>query len=534
MPGKTSFIPAIDTILNSAPSLIAVYNLQTGAYTYVNDTAEKILGFKKELFLQRGVAYISSLVHPDDLARIIAENEKALAIANKSKNKKKTDEKIVTFEYRIRHQNGSWRWLRTDGIIFDRDNKGNVLHIMNSSIDITEQKESAIQTHRTRELAVQRNIVLDKVSKLMMKSINHQIALGEIIQMLVPAIADYCRLALIDEHKEIKELAVTHKDPDKVTLTQNLFDTYIGNPNTTHGVQKILQTGKAELISHVDDKILKTVKNDPALVKIVKSLNLQSYMGVPLTVRGTVIGALTLSSAREERIYKKDDMLFAEELARRIALMLDNGRLYREALDEIEKRKEAEAVIREREEQYRRLIELSPMPIAIHSMGKLLYINEAAVRLIGAKNKEAVLGKSILQFVHPDYHELVKKRAEIIYSNKKPNTDIVEEKFVTIQGDTIYVEVASLLFHYEGKPAIQVLIRDITVQKEVEEELRRREERFRLLVQNSSDLINVFSKDGTILYQSPSVKKILGREPRDRVGQSIFDNSHIHPADVKH
>ncbi len=517
-------------ILHHSPALIAVYNMQTGQYVFVSDSLKSILGYDKNVFLEKGLAFASSLVHPEDLPKITEENKKALT-SDKKKPSLKTG-KRKTFEYRMLHKNGSWRWIRSDGVIFDRDEKGDILHVMNISFDITAAKEAEIKDMQIKKQSDERQALLESISKLMMSSLSHHVTLEEIAQMLVPTIADYCRIALIDNNKEIKELAITHQDPQKVQLTKELYNQYIRNPQATYGVRKILLTGKSELMPIVDDRAFKTIK-DEKLKKIVSSLNLQSYMGVPMKVRGKVIGAMTLSSLREDRRYNQNDLLFAEELARRIALLLDNARLYAEALAEIEKRKTVEATIRESENEYRKLIQISPMPIAIHSMGKLLYINDAAVRLIGGKNKEEFVGRNILDFVHPDYHELVKKRAAMIYKDKKPNTDIVEEKFLRVDGQPIYVEVASLLFHYEGKPAIQVLIRDITQKKQAAEELRQREERFRLLVQNSSDVINVFAADGTILYQSPSVKKVLGRDPEERIGVSIFEDDHIHPEDVR-
>ncbi len=169
-----------------------------------------------------------------------------------------------------------------------------------------------------------------------------------------------------------------------------------------------------------------------------------------------------------------------------------------------------EAVTRESEARYLKLIELSPLPIAIHANGIIVYANNAAVHLMGAKKPQELLGKKVMRFVHPDYRELVKKRIAEVYTGKRTHTGIAEEKFIRLDGETIYVEVVSLSFNYKEKPAIQVVFRDITQQKQIEEELRTREERFRLLVQNSSDIILVFSPTGEIQYQSSSIKKLLG------------------------
>jgi PAS domain S-box-containing protein len=74
--------------------------------------------------------------------------------------------------------------------------------------------------------------------------------------------------------------------------------------------------------------------------------------------------------------------------------------------------------------------------------------------------------------------------------------------------------------------------REIAERGKLEDELRRSEERFRLLVQNNSDVIAVFDATGVILYQSPSMKWVLGREPGDGIGDCIFDSQIVHPDDL--
>src|SRR5262249_3951532 len=72
----------------------------------------------------------------------------------------------------------------------------------------------------------------------------------------------------------------------------------------------------------------------------------------------------------------------------------------------------------------------------------------------------------------------------------------------------------------------------ITARKRAAEELRRAEERFRLLVQNSSDIITALAGDGTVLYQSPSIERRLGHRPDDRLRRKIFPDPIAHPADL--
>ena len=84
----------------------------------------------------------------------------------------------------------------------------------------------------------------------------------------------------------------------------------------------------------------------------------------------------------------------------------------------------------------------------------------------------------------------------------------------------------------EGPRRVVVSHVNITERKLAAEALRQTEQRFRLLVQNSSDIITALTGDGTVLYQSPSIERILGYRPEDRVGKSILRDPIVHPEDL--
>ena len=125
----------------------------------------------------------------------------------------------------------------------------------------------------------------------------------------------------------------------------------------------------------------------------------------------------------------------------------------------------------ESEERYRRLVELSPDAIAVHSEGRFVYVNPAGVRLFGAQNPEELLGRPIMDIIHPDYQRLVGERVQrgLISESALP---LMEEKFVRLDGSAIDVEVASMPLTFAGQPAIQVIARDITQRKLTERALQ--------------------------------------------------------------
>lgn len=200
------------------------------------------------------------------------------------------------------------------------------------------------------ELALQqekeRQRLLNEASAALVSLLDHQFTLQEIARMIVPAFADYCRIVLLDERGEIKEITVDHIDPARESLVRALYDEYKDLTNITHGVRKLLESGQPELISDVNENVLSPVENRPEMLHIIRALGLQSYMGTPLIARNRVIGALTFSSTRPGRHYTQEDLYFAQELARRIALTLDNARLYQEAQAEIAERRQIEYNLR--------------------------------------------------------------------------------------------------------------------------------------------------------------------------------------------
>ena len=142
------------------------------------------------------------------------------------------------------------------------------------------------------------------------------------------------------------------------------------------------------------------------------------------------------------------------------------GRSIRYAIE----RAQALRALRETEERYQRLVELSPDAIIVHANARIRFVNGAGVKLLGAAGTAQVLGKPITDFVRNDRRENVESR---IHQTVKEETELpfVEEKLRRLDGKEVYVEVAAVPFVYEGEAAVQVVARDISRRKEIEERL---------------------------------------------------------------
>jgi diguanylate cyclase (GGDEF)-like protein/PAS domain S-box-containing protein len=174
---------------------------------------------------------------------------------------------------------------------------------------------------------------------------------------------------------------------------------------------------------------------------------------------------------------------------------------------DVTERKLSEEALRESKERYRRLVDLSPDAIIVHSDERIVYINQAGLKLLGAANAEQILGRRILDFVHPDAIATINNQIREIYleGNDAP---LIEEKFIRLNGEIIDVEVAAIPFTYHEKPAIQAVIRDITERKRSDVKLRKSEERYRAFVEQSSEAIWRFELEKPVQINSAEDEQI--------------------------
>lgn len=130
----------IRKITDATPSIIASYNINTGNYVFISEGLEKLLGYETKEVMRQGVQFFSDIIHPDDRDRMRQKNAAFLQEANEEPGK---NDLVAEFTYRMHHKNGVYRWFHTYGTIFDRNKEGKVEHILNISLDVTEQIEAS-------------------------------------------------------------------------------------------------------------------------------------------------------------------------------------------------------------------------------------------------------------------------------------------------------------------------------------------------------------------------------------------------------
>jgi PAS domain S-box-containing protein len=273
---------------------------------FVSDHVEKMLGYTVGEWLSTPNFWLS-IVHPEDRERAA---EEAHAI----------------FESRAGGVS-RFRWVRKDGravsvesqssVILDE--RGEPAGMRGVTMDITE-----------RRAAEERLRFIAEASRVLASSLDYEATLERLARLSVAALADYCLIDLSDAEGAVRRVAASHVDPACRPLVERLRE-YPPEAGRSVGVPEVLRTGEPVAVPEVTDEVLASMTRDEGHAALLRELGLKSFVTVPLVARERTIGALTFASTRARRAYTDEDVSFAQEIASRAALAIENARLYKRA-----------------------------------------------------------------------------------------------------------------------------------------------------------------------------------------------------------
>ena len=250
-------------------------------------------------------------VHPADLPKVEALEERL----------RKDRLPHYQIEYRLVPPDGILRWISSKGrVIYGRD--GAPVRLVGVCTDVTDRK----RMERSKEF-------LAETSRVLATTLRPEDTVRYLARLVVPSLADWCIIQVVDDTGEIRPVELAHSDPAKVALAWEIANRW-QVPSEHGSAMSAVRTGEATLVPEIEHRMLLQRAVNEEHLQALESLGLKSAITVPLKARGRKLGALTLLSAESQRVYDEADLRFAQEIAGWAELAIDNAQLHRQAENE--------------------------------------------------------------------------------------------------------------------------------------------------------------------------------------------------------
>ena len=203
-----------------------------------------------------------------------------------------------------------------------------VATVLSGSIELMRRYEAEARSLAAAEAAHRRLAFLAEASVVVSASLNYDATLARVARLVVPTLADWCRVYMRADDGTIRRVAVAFADPAKGALDRQLHR-YRPSPVAPASViGRALESGESHLSAEIPDEYVQSIAQDAEHLALLRRLDFRSSMVVPLRARGRVLGALAFFMAESGRRYGPDDLALGEDLAQRVAMAVDNARLY--------------------------------------------------------------------------------------------------------------------------------------------------------------------------------------------------------------
>lgn len=478
------------TLVEHAPEAIVVFDGETGRFLDANEKALRLYGITRERLLACGPADVSPGRQPDGRTSTAAARDwidRALA------------GEAPVFEWVHRRPNGALvpcevRLVRLPdagrslvrGSITDNTERRRRERIQQATFEISEA------VHTTEDLGSLFRRVHESVMKLM------------------PAHNFY--LALLDAASGMFDFPyfVDQRDtkPAPMRLTSGLTGYVLrtGKPllvNRASPIEKP-EAGLAHLLAEGQDAVY-AEKGSPAAV----------WLGVPLRVRGQLIGVMAVQDYENDQAYGPEEMQILGFVAEQTALAIE--------------RKRAEQALRESEEKFRALFAATGQGVMLHDEERFLEVNPAAVRIMGHQSADTLVGHYPHEFAPPcqpdgQPSDLVARRH--IDACLATGTARFDWAILTPSGGTVQLEVLLTRIPMGGRQIIQAVVNDITQRKQAEAELLRALAREKELGELKSNFVSLVSHEfrtplGIIMSSAEILRDYLDQLAPDERAQHL-------------
>jgi PAS domain S-box-containing protein len=172
---------------------------------------------------------------------------------------------------------------------------------------------------------------LAEAGRIVGSSLDSAATLRQVAELIVPGVADWCAMDLLDPDGKLNSVAVAHRDPDRVALVEELRRRFPADPASPVGIYAVARTGEAMIIPEIDEARLEQTARDEDHLALIRGLALRSWMCAPMVVGGRVLGTISFAGAESGRIFGQRHLQFAVDLAARAGAAIENARAFQAA-----------------------------------------------------------------------------------------------------------------------------------------------------------------------------------------------------------
>ena len=309
----------LDAIVENIPLMLFIKESASLRFVRFNRAGEDLLGWPRESLVGKN----DFDFWPRDQAEFFIQKDRETTMRGKVVE---IDEEPI----KTRHQ--GLRILRTKKVPI-LDSAGNPLYLLGISEDVTEQR----RIERQRRLLADLNVALAA-------SLDYEQTLATVTELAVQSVADWCGVDLMEEQGHLRRLKVASADAGNAALCAAL-ERMPPHPDLPHFARSALEGRRPILIGHVTPQHLELFAQGPEHFQALRATRVISLIGAPLLMRGKPLGVLMFGSSNPDRVYGQDDLSWAEALADRCAVAIENARLYRASVEATQLRDQVLGVV---------------------------------------------------------------------------------------------------------------------------------------------------------------------------------------------
>ena len=339
---------------------------------------------------------------------------------------------------------------------------------------------------------------LADAGRILGSSLDSAATLRQIADLIVPGVADWCAIDLLDGDGRLTPLALAHRDPDRMRLVEELRRDYPADPEAETGSYAVARSGQATIIPVIDAERLRATARDQGQIDLVERLELHSWMCAPMTVAGKVLGTIGFAAAESGRTFEARHVAFAVDLAARAGAAIENARAFQTA------------------DRFRQILD---------AVAEAVFVLEPSTEVIQGINHGAsvLLGRSAHELAGHRLSELVEESREtlspIIRAVREGRSDArtIPLHFLRDGQPSVPAEVLLQRVDLPGEPPTTVAIaRDVRERQEVQGRLRRlaeaehaRAAELNAVIRAMGDGVIVCGADGRTILANPAGRQMF-------------------------